>query len=224
MKTMLKVLAIFAMMLGLGLCSPLGAQTRYFHLNQHPENSGRQPDRTELGLILAHDSPIIKIGGANNSSSTGILPAGVVVVIDEESKVAKWVGICGNTILTQGWKPEGKILSYKEVYQKGCEEMVEVLKKLDNIQGGVNELLARPLPLTQAELDASLRNFVATHPPQGSSPDNHGSWVHEHPVGTVMIVVAVVVIVYIATRPHEDKHSGPVVTTGPPSGGLVFRL
>lgn len=114
-----------------------------FKLNTNPENPNRLPDpKEEVGIVLSKDSPQITIGGGNGKKSTNFLPAGVLVIVNKYTLVAKWVAICGNTVFTN-WKPEGKIIpfTYENSYKLACEEMLD---KLSNIENGVNELLDRP--------------------------------------------------------------------------------
>ena len=115
-----------------------------FKLNTNPENPNRMPNwRTETGVVLSKNSPQITIGGANNTKSTNFLLAGVLVIVDKETYLAKWIAICGNTVITTSWKPEGKIISFisQESYEMACEDMLD---RLNTIQKGVNELLDRP--------------------------------------------------------------------------------
>ena len=122
---------------------PIMAQ---FKLNTNPQNPSRMPDwKTEVGIVLSHNSPTITIGGANNSQSTNFLPVGVLVIVDQKTLIAKWVAICGNEVLTS-WKPRGKIIFFEtpDSYENACEKMLSRLEgKLDNLQRGVDELLKR---------------------------------------------------------------------------------
>jgi hypothetical protein len=131
-----------------------GQMSAQFKLNTNPENPSRMPDwRTEVGIVLAKNSPTIIISGANNKQSTNFLPAGVLVIVDKDTHIAKWIAICGNKVIKPtNWKPEGKIISFvtQGNYQTACEEM---LFRLDNIQEGVEELLRRPnLSITELRM------------------------------------------------------------------------
>jgi len=161
---------------------------QYFKLNTNPENPTRQPDwKNEIGIILSKDSPIITIGGANNKKSTGKLSAGTIVFANKKTLEASWVGICGNTNHTPGWKPEGKIIS-QENYQTACEEMILVLSKLNKLQEGMDELLERPssnLSLTEIKImfEKTLKNKFP------EKPENLSPWKGEKiimPLGCVL--------------------------------------
>ena len=140
---MKKISVVFFVFLFLILnCSNLFGQ---FRLGRNPENPARMPDpKKEMGVVLNQDSPIIKISGANGTEYTNFLSAGTLVIADKISGIATWVAVCGNRILTSGWKPEGKVLNFSSQadYKIACEDMLEGLdNKLSDIQEGVSQLL-----------------------------------------------------------------------------------
>lgn len=112
-------------------------------LNRNPQNPNRQLDwENECVVVLTHDSPEITLAsGTEGKTSTGILPAGVAVVINKTTRVAQWVAVCGNDVTAPAdWIPEGKyICSPGERYQSACEDTAEILSRLDGIQEGVDK-------------------------------------------------------------------------------------
>lgn len=197
---------------------PTTARVSYFKLNTRPESPERQVNwQTELPIVLSEDSPRITIGGANGTKSSGILPAGVLVITDERTKTAKWVAICGNTVHTD-WVPKGKPIFFRERYQDSCEEMKKILAKLDSMDGKLDILVGRPT-LTRADLDAAFAAYVKDHPPTKEGPKPPGgnwytrSW-RDHPFITGFVHGA---IIYLATNKKGGSSSGtpPGGSTGP---------
>jgi len=137
---------------------------KYLALNQNPQSPSRQLDwETELAVVLTADSPVIEVTGAGQKKSAGILPAGVLVVVDKTTRTAKWVGVCGNAILTH-WVPEGKLIASPGKFSSACERMEKMMAKLAIIETsvlrteeGMGELLSRPSPLSREETKQVVR-------------------------------------------------------------------
>ncbi|MFA6533424.1 MAG: hypothetical protein WCT22_05560 [Patescibacteria group bacterium] len=218
MKSFISTLALIVALAATLTSAPaLGAETKYFHLNTNPENPTRQPDwRTEEGVVLSKDSPVITIGGGGGKESTGKLPAGALVIIDRSSGEALWVAICGNTHrLPKGWKPEGKKILFGIVgsYERACEEMKEVLLRLEKLQEGIDALLARPLSVTSSEVRTIVREELKPFTPP---PDRFNGWCGfwTNTGCTVLAGVVVGGTVYIATRDKGDDGVPPDTDTG----------
>lgn len=124
-----------------GITSVVEAGT--LRLNNNPQNLNRQPDwGKECVVVLTHDSPQVTLkSGTEGEVSTGTLPAGVAVVVDRNTRVAKWVAVCGNTVTAPtDWVPEGKyICSPGARYESACADTTEILSRLDAVQEGVDE-------------------------------------------------------------------------------------
>ncbi|MFA5840971.1 MAG: hypothetical protein WC847_01705 [Candidatus Paceibacterota bacterium] len=192
---------------------------RYFRLNTHPQNAGKPIDlsprkpnwRREIGIVLEHDSPIITLRGENNTESSGILPAGVLVMVDEETKVALWIAVCGNEVVTTGWQPKGKIVSYPEAYEKSCNEMQLVLAKLDSMDSKLDVLVGRQ-QLTKEDLDAAFAAYVKKNPPpkENTVVPPKGNWYthcwRDHPWKTFFVHLAAA---YIGGRAFGGGDSAP---------------
>jgi hypothetical protein len=189
------------LLLALVLAVPLSAQ---FKLNTNPENPNRMPDwKTEIGIVLEHDSPTITIGG-KNGKSTNYLSAGVLVMVDEQTKKAKWVAVCGNTVYTD-WTPKGKIISFQQAYEKECQGMMGlVLDRITNIETKV-EILVNRKTLTKEDLERGFSEFLAKQ--QENKPLNlPPSWWMENRKWVIPVAIATVIVVFIAS--HHSSEIG----------------
>ena len=166
-----------------------------FHINADPQDPTRQPDpKTEAGIILQKNSPTITVGSGSGKKTKNYLPSGVLVIVDKNSGLAKWVAACGNTIVTI-WKPRGKEIFFKETgsYEGACVNMLKALEnKVDDIKKGVNELLSRP-SLTLLEMRTVFqeelnKKFPFTSP--GPSNNSSHEWTTGKTVTTILAMGA----------------------------------
>jgi hypothetical protein len=110
--------------------------------------------------------------GGGGKRYTNYLPAGILVICDKETHIAKWVAICGNTIVTTSWKAEGKIIPFQseEDYESACKDM---LMKLDLIQNKLDQVLS--LLSKQHELKPTLSE-TSTSSSSTTTSVTEGSW------------------------------------------------
>ena len=119
------------------------ASKGYLGLNNNPQNPSRQPNwEEECVVVLTQNSPEVTLAsGTSGKTSTGILPAGIAVVVDRETRATEWVAVCGNDVLAPtDWNPEGKyICAPGQRYENACADTAEILSRLDGIQEGVDD-------------------------------------------------------------------------------------
>ncbi|MFA6585962.1 MAG: hypothetical protein WCS86_02255 [Candidatus Paceibacterota bacterium] len=147
-----------------------------FLLNRNPQDPSKVPDwENEIGIVLSHDSPTITIKGEGGREYTNHLVAGVLVICDRETHIAKWVAVCGNDVVTANWRPEGKEISFEDEnnYKSACEDM---LSRLKSLQEGMDELLRRPTSYNLAELKLMLFEGVKSSPPAPPTFSEEKSW------------------------------------------------
>jgi len=216
MKNFISTLALTIMVLvATVIATPLlGAEeTGYFRLNANPENPNRQPDwRTEEGVVLSKDSPVIVIGGGNGKRSTGRLPAGVLVMTDKTTGEATWVAICGNRHISPArWKPDGKRIT-AVLYKQACDEMQEMLLRMEKLQQSINILLSRPVSVTSGEVKGIVEQAML-------SQDRYNGWCGIWTDTGCYVLAGVVVggTAYLLTRDKKDDDKGvpPGGSTGP---------
>ena len=166
-----------------------------FIINGDPQNPNRMPDpRSELGIILQSDSPIIKVNSGSGKVSSNYLSSGVLVIIDKNTRFATWVAACGNDVLTR-WVPKGKSVSFAEEgsYEKECLEM---FRRLEGKITDMYKLLNRPKPFSllelREELRKSLEGFQA--PPTAGNVYTRKIW----NIGTSILVGASAVVGFVA--------------------------
>lgn len=200
---MKKTLVILAVLLG------TATGWAQFRLGTNPQDPGRVPDpESEIGIVLSKNSPEITIMGGRGKQYTNYLPAGTLIICDKHTLAAKWVAVCGNNVVTEGWRPEGKEIHFdsESDYQSVCKNMLAQIERLGEKVDKLSEKILEP---------SRLKFSVPT------SPQRSGNW----NTGTTAAVILGGGLGFLAGGygfPVTETHTRPGVGVQTGNGTMVY--
>lgn len=198
---------------------PAVAAGNHCRLLVNPVDRNRPIDWSAELVVVIDDEQVVTMRVAGGGQDSCTLSRGVAVVVDRDTRVARWVLICGNDILSPAdWRPRGRVIAHEDRLPVILEEQMKLLQNIEMRLGVVeqklDDLAARPA-VTALDVERAVKRAMAEQKPSPPVPPPTPptkSWFSRHwwvaPVAVILVSVA-------ATSGGGDKNKGGYPRGGP---------
>ncbi len=166
-----------------------------------PVNPQRGVDWTSELLVVIDEEKLVTMATGNGGRDTCLLGRGIAVVVDRDTRVAKWILVCGNDVLFPvDWRPGGRVIAHEDRLTSILEEQIKLLQEVEARLGVVeqklDDLMTVARPATVLDIEGAVRRAMAEQKPSPIPPaPPKRSWWSSHwwviPVAIIVISITV---------------------------------